>query len=83
MCDDMKSLIILQLLFSFHDPIGDGTDLVVEVGADLDYGATVGTERKEVVAVVDLSNGCLGAAVDLELEEVEVVRRPDHKVDAA
>jgi len=42
------------LSFRFHNPVGDGADGVVEVGADLDYLATVGTRRQQIVTVAKL-----------------------------
>ena len=61
-------------------PVSKGVGLRVEVDAGFHYGQAAEGEAGGVVLEVDLPHGGLGGTVELQLEEIQLLRRAQHHV---
>lgn len=67
----------------FDEPAFDAAECVAEVDADFVEPARVGGEGVGVASVVDLAEGLLGGAVELEFHDVDEAVGLQDEVDAA
>ena len=63
-------------------PVCDGSLGAVKVGADRDNRFAVESIFLIVGLVLDWAEGHVGILIELELEEIDVIRRFDHGINA-
>ena len=66
-----------------QQPTADISLLSTELNTDLDQFPPVRLIRDQVAFIIDLAQGLLGGAVQLELEDVDVFRSLHHSVRTA